>query len=143
MIMDSRISQTEPCHGDKDTVSSSTPDSAPCTTTSSYTILSALNAIDPLDETELATSKISSVAVSMGAGFAHNTAGHAEFHELQNCSSAEAVVSGMVTVNCPEVKLTQNDTNEEKQSMNCFDSVSVDKVEDQSKDDLVASPRLI
>ncbi|XP_022111390.1 cysteine/serine-rich nuclear protein 1-like [Acanthaster planci] len=143
MIMDSRISQTEQCHihVDKDAVSSTTPDSTPCTTTSSYTILSALNAIDPLDETELATSKISSVAIPMGDSFAHGTTNHSEFHELQNCSSAEAVVSGMVTVNCPDVKLTQSDTSERKQSMNCFDSAN--KVEDQSKDEIVASPRLI
>ncbi|XP_038048833.1 uncharacterized protein LOC119722665 [Patiria miniata] len=141
MIMDSSVSQTEPCHFDKGAVSSTSLDSTPCTTTSSYTILSALNAIDPLDETELATSKISTVAVSMGDTFNHATVNHSEFHELQNCSSAEAVVSGMVRVNCPDVKLTPNDTNGEEQPIHCFDSVN--KMEDQNKDEMVHSAQLI
>ena len=109
--LDPRVSHSEQCGFEKDAISSTTPDSAPCTTTSSYTILNALNAIDPLDEiheTELATSKISSVSVAMGDNFNDNT-NHSEFHELQNCS-VEAVVSGMVMVNCPNMKLTQNDS---------------------------------
>ncbi|XP_033628734.1 cysteine/serine-rich nuclear protein 1-like [Asterias rubens] len=135
-------SHSDLCGYGKDAISSSTPDSVPCTTTSSYTILSALNAIDPLDEmheheTELATSKISSVSVSVGDSFNHAT-NHSDFHELQNCS-AEAVVSGMVTVNCPNVKLTPHDNGHDE--LNCFESVK--SIDEQNKDESITSPHLM